>query len=538
MGVVKKLLAITAVALLFVSCTRNSSSGENSNGAAAPSHVLIVIVDACRADYLRDVNLPNIQQLAQRGVSYTHAMSGMVVSDTPGAHVTMGTGSFPARHGLPDFDFRSAQGAVISPFTFEASHTSQVADLAAASGAPLLASQVRQKLTGPIITVSGTKHYAAVGFAAGQADYVVFLNRYELVSPGGRILCSPDDPCFVDSPPGKQLPADLLAQLKADPDIYHTADIDMDSDDTFAGAVAARLVREYRPALLMVNLPATDSRGHWAGGPLHRDKMAYTLLNADQQIGRILDAYREAGLLDQTLVIVAGDHGMVPNVHAVDPAAITALINQQGAQVVVPTDGNAYRPVLWIDPPEKAAVVANAIARANLDGILGVYYRQTVAGETRYVGAPGTTAAGDAQLDAVYAWLLATTACVQGPDVVLVTRENTMIAPFDYTQTMATGHSELTWGAQHVPLIIAGPGVAAGVSRDTPAMLADFAPTIAAALHLPFDQYEGLPLVDAFSDQADPADAARLAARTASLSAIQDRLIAQCEADGSQWCQP
>ena len=531
----KSRVVIAVCSLLLVMCA--NQSGREQDNPNVPKHVLIVVIDACRADYLQNVALPYLQALAARGTTYRRAMAGIIVSDTPDAHVTIGTGSVPARTGIPDFNFRSAEGDLISPFNWKSIHSSRVADLVTAAGVPVLAEQVRHRLDGPVIAVSGSKHYATVAFQAGQADYAVFLNRHEMTLPSGLFECSTADPCFVDSPPGQELPDDVLMNLKTNPEIYRTSDMSAEDDDTFAGAVSAALVRRFHPALMMVNLPATDTRGHWTGGPLNPDKLAFTLLNADQQIGRILAAYQDTGLLDRTLVIVVSDHGMVPNINTIRSNPVTALINHEGAEVLLPPEGKAYRPFLWLDPPDRGQAAAEAIAQANIDNVLGVYYRQTIGDTMNYVGVAGTVVAADAGLDAAYRWLLDTAACIQGPDLVLITRENTMFGANDATVDLVTNHATVSWGAQHVPLVIAGPGIAAGQTSNTPAVLADLAPTIAALVGLPYNDYQGLPLVDAFASEPTTADVNLLATRTNELQEVQDRLIAQCEADGSEWCE-
>jgi len=78
------------------------------------------------------------------------------------------------------------------------------------------------------------------------------------------------------------------------------------ADDQVAERAAA-LVREHAPDLLFVHLPNVDQEGHahgW-GSPQQRAAAA----RADQAVGRIEDALRERGLLDETVVIVTADHG-------------------------------------------------------------------------------------------------------------------------------------------------------------------------------------------------------------------------------------
>jgi hypothetical protein len=537
MGVVKKLAAVVALGLLLVSCT-----DVRNECAPRPRRVLLIVLDGCRADYLTIAALPNLQQLARRGTTFSRAMGGIVVSDTPPSMVTLATGSFPNRHHAPDFVWRSSAGEIIEDFSWPASHSDVLADWVAATGAPVFARDASAGVNGPVVAVSGTKYFAAVGLGLGHADYTVFMNYDpddQDDAATGQIVCSPANPCFVDSPPGQELPAALVAQLRSNPDLYRTTAMDLEGDDTWTGALAATLVGPLRPGLMMVVLPAIDLRGHLVGGPRTPEKMTLAMINADHEIGRILDAYRQAGLLDETLVIVTGDHGMVGNDHVIDTATMTALVQEQGARVVIPKDGKARQAIMWLDPIDRAPAVAAAMVAAQIDGLLGVYVRHTAPdGSVSYVGQPGSPADADPTLDAAYSWLLATVACAEGPDIVLATREDTIIDSHDPAKYRNAYHTEVTWGAQHMPLIMAGPGIATGLTTDTPALLVDLAPTIAAALGLPYSAYQGLPLVDALTRPPDASIGVRLAERSATLQAVQDRLIAQCEEDTGHACEP
>ncbi len=62
------------------------------------------------------------------------------------------------------------------------------------------------------------------------------------------------------------------------------------------------------PSLVMINLTTTDSAGHgW--GP-HSDIMKEVLSQTDFRIGKILELYKNAGILDKTLFVLTADHGM------------------------------------------------------------------------------------------------------------------------------------------------------------------------------------------------------------------------------------
>ena len=62
------------------------------------------------------------------------------------------------------------------------------------------------------------------------------------------------------------------------------------------------------PNLLGISFYATDAAGEQRGP--HSDLLRESLRNTDSHIGQILDAYRDAGIFDETLFVFTADHGM------------------------------------------------------------------------------------------------------------------------------------------------------------------------------------------------------------------------------------
>lgn len=70
---------------------------------------------------------------------------------------------------------------------------------------------------------------------------------------------------------------------------------------------AVEIIRQTRPDVMFVHLPNVDNAGHGVGWGT--PEQLAIVKSADDCIGRLLDAYREIGRLDSTLVIVTADHG-------------------------------------------------------------------------------------------------------------------------------------------------------------------------------------------------------------------------------------
>lgn len=79
------------------------------------------------------------------------------------------------------------------------------------------------------------------------------------------------------------------------------------SKDQIVGDEAVKLILEHKPQVLFVHFPENDSVGHKYGWGSHEQETS--IANADKQLGRVIDALKQVGVYDQTLIIINADHG-------------------------------------------------------------------------------------------------------------------------------------------------------------------------------------------------------------------------------------
>lgn len=80
-----------------------------------------------------------------------------------------------------------------------------------------------------------------------------------------------------------------------------------DDDDDKAADSAAAIIRNRKPTLTFIHLDGADEAGHEYG---HRTAEYYKAVNElDTRIGKIVNAVKAAGIMDETLIIVTADHG-------------------------------------------------------------------------------------------------------------------------------------------------------------------------------------------------------------------------------------
>lgn len=94
---------------------------------------------------------------------------------------------------------------------------------------------------------------------------------------------------------------------------YHALAPDYNANPTALGDMAARYITEKKPNLFAVVYDNPDHVGHADG----HDTPAYyeKLKELDGYIGQIVDAVKEAGMLDNTIFIITADHGGINKGH-------------------------------------------------------------------------------------------------------------------------------------------------------------------------------------------------------------------------------
>jgi len=92
-------------------------------------------------------------------------------------------------------------------------------------------------------------------------------------------------------------------------------------------------------------------------------------------------------------------------------------------------------------------------------------------------------------------------------------------------------HGGASWNAEHIPLILSGPGVRQGIHSSYPATIYDIAPTILALSQAPWTGMDGMPLYDAFT-APDVAGAAAQAALDPQRQSMVAALKLQAHQDG------
>jgi tetratricopeptide (TPR) repeat protein len=251
MAAVKRVvLAGLVVALLVVFVVvrqRRDAAVSESHGARPAPNVLLITIDTLRADRVGRGLTPAIDELARRGTAYTNVRAAAPL--TLPSHVSLLTGTLPPVHGVRE------NGVIFDKKT------------------PTIA---------PAFKAAGYRTAAFVG------AYV--LNR--------RFGLDEGFDTYDDAVRRDMARAELLEAERPGAEVVDAALNWLMSD----GAPFFLWIHMYDP-----HAPYAPPAEYLAkaGGRPYDGEVAY----ADAQVGRVITALRERGLLDRTIVAVTGDHG-------------------------------------------------------------------------------------------------------------------------------------------------------------------------------------------------------------------------------------
>lgn len=257
---------------------------------------LIISIDGLDARYLnrRDeygLKIPNLRRLMTEGTAARGVVSVMPSVTYP-AHTTIVTGTLPVRHGIYGNELPEPPAGTARREWYWY--------------APLIQAET--------LWDAARKRGLKVGMVSwpvgvGAGDY----NVPEIVRFGGTLHDT------LERIRENTLPRGLLNEIeKRDPKLYALAD--KDEQDDMRTRMAEYIIREKRPDLMLVHLFDLDHFEH-VKGPFTPEAFA-ALEKADAYIGRMLEAARRAGTLDETAVFIVSDHGFMPISKQVHPGVL------------------------------------------------------------------------------------------------------------------------------------------------------------------------------------------------------------------------
>lgn len=442
-------VALLVLVLLFAA----SPSGQGTPARAAARHVVLISIDGLRPDYYlptaaRRPRTPALDALVQRG-SWAEGVLSQFPSLTYPSHTSIVTGVRPARHGIVQNTIFAPDGGGTWYFESSALRSTTIWDAARTAG----------------LTTAGISWPVTVG---AKMDYLLPETNQ-----------APRDSTWLDLMRRQSTPGLVDAVVEKLGGFEPNANRDYVQRDRFSTAAASVIIEQHRPNLLMIHFVEADTAQHQHGP--HSPQAIAALERIDAAIGSVVRSLEAAGILEETAIVITGDHGFYRVHSAFQPNVVlreAGLLKVNDRGQVTEWEAVAHRSAIRLKHPGDAALAARVerlfvdLAEGRYRGLFRVVDRAEI---TRRGGDP------DALLFLEPIEGYTTAAGTSGEFLVASARGG----DHGYTPDAP---------AMHTGLVIAGAGVKPGVVVPLARQL-DIAPTIARLLGFEMKDVEGAPMV-------------------------------------------
>lgn len=292
--------------------------------AQTAKHVIFITIDGFRPDFYLDSEwqTPNLHTLMNDG-AYAKGVNSVFPSMTYPSHTTIVTGVQPAKHGVFYNNVFTPDGAPQQPYWQDSSIHSPTIWKAAKEKGMTVAS-----LYWPV-----------------SANAPVDYNIPDIGGLGDGVREQ------------YSLPQGFYAEVKKE--VFGGVDkIDAGKNQNIA-KIAAYVIKKSKPELMTIHVFSVDGAEHAVG--CYGARVQEAVADADAAVGIIIDALKTAGIWENTVLLVGGDHGFYdvkktisPNVWLKEAGLITDLKTGDWKAQFNSVGGSAY---LYLkDPSDKATI--------------------------------------------------------------------------------------------------------------------------------------------------------------------------------------
>ncbi len=486
--------------------------------AAGSRHVVVVVFDGMRPDFVTAETTPNLWALAQRGVFFA-SHHPVYLSATEVNGVAMATGTYGARSlVIANTDYRPLIDPQKSVGIEKPENVRKGDEM---SGGHYLA----------VPTVAEILHAHGLATAIAGAKQVALLHDRAVRAGGPGV-----SPVLYE---GAVMPSSLGSALDSMLGTFPAVAADenkMARDAWTTRALIGTLWKDAVPAYSLLWLAEPDASQH-ATGPGTTQALA-AIKSSDTNLGLVLAELEKRGLRDSTDVLVVSDHGFSTISRKVDVAGELSKAGldakrevpgrlQPGEVLAVSNGGST---LLYVGGHD-AAVCRRLVATLQEQDWTGVIFAREPA--------EGTFPLSEAHIDSP-----------QAADFVVALRwdreknsngtAGRIVSDFASATAKLGNHASLSAYDMHNTLVAAGPGFRRGVSNPLPSANLDLAPTILWLLGLRDEaaKMDGRVLGEALSGDAPPLktfELKRLTSRRETAAGTWEQYLQVSEVNGVRY---
>jgi Type I phosphodiesterase / nucleotide pyrophosphatase len=539
---------LAAASLLVLVCTAALTGHTTAQDPAAPRLLVVLVVDQMRHDYLERMAphwTGGLKRLLTEGAVLDLNFYPYLQTVTCAGHATIGTGAFPATHGIilnawwrgtknaSCTDDASVQSVAYEPGAEAVGHSARELLV------PTMADRLRQASPQSRVVSVSLKPRSAI-MLAGSGGVVSWLDDHNVWATSTAFATAPDPDvqAFVDAhsraalreqvwdrssdpswytgtdaavgetPPRgwtAEFPHPLAGGPGTDPAQFYTLWETSPYADAYLGAMVADLVARKKLGqgtavdYLGVSFSALDYVGHRFGPDSF--EVQDTLLRLDRTIGDLLDALDRHVGKGRYLLGLSADHGVAPlpdarRARGEEGGRIPNPLVQQTANAAFTT---FFGPGPHVARAEYTQLYLSTATQEKLreaPDALGPVLKalEQLPGVARALPSAGLERERSSSDPIVRAAALSYVPGRSG-QIVIVPKPYYIIGSTD-----GTTHGTHQAYDQHVPLIFFGAGVRPG-HYQTPSTPADLTPTLASRIDLEMPGVEGVPLNGIFTDR-------------------------------------
>jgi predicted AlkP superfamily pyrophosphatase or phosphodiesterase len=529
-------------------CAFVVSPRAQTREGSTPSLLVILVVDQMRFDYVErfaDRWTHGMKRIVTDGAVFERALYPYLNTVTCAGHATIGTGTYPATHGviLNEWWQRSMNRSMpctedprVRPVPY-GGEPEPLGHSAHRLRVPTLADRLRAERPASRAVVLSMKARSAVMLAGQSGTAVAWLSDANTWATSAAYADAPvsqvqafiaDNPIerdraihwdrllparayeMVDDGVGERpplgwtptFPHPLAGNIDATEDRF--ADLWRRSPyaDQYLGRMAAALAASFQLGqrnsidVLAVSFSALDYIGHDFGPDSH--EVQDTLFRLDRTLGDLLAALDAGVGRDRYVVALSADHGVgeIPEARTEaggDAGRVAAAAIRQVAEAAM-TAAHGIGPHIAHVENTQIYLTDAARQRASADRTVLMPIINAVArmDGVLHVFPSHDLTSRRASVDPIERAAALSHHPLESGDIVVVRKPHWISS----TSSAAT-HGSLQHYDQHVPVIFMGRAFKPG-RYATPASPADLAPTLAALIGLPLPQVDGRVLSDAF----------------------------------------
>ena len=404
-----------------------------------PKHVFLIVVDAMKYDYLRRHQLPNIQALVAKGVSFENAIASNVKAETAPGFATISTGAYVKDHGISGSSDWYDRESKDLKYIFDETTGKLFMER------PGIAEFIKSIEPSAKVAAISSKDRHALLLAGDGADVVAYSYREHTDREGhfsGSGMSS-DNYVWVERV-GHELPA-YLKDMKVPRRVdwngtgFNHSDVDTAMTpyiDEFIMDGALRILEQEQPKLLLIGLVGPNIVAHTLSTT--SPEMDHSMAVVDQQIGRLVGQVKAMGWMDDSLFIVTADHGMAEKPNSID---LVAEFNSRGHKDLVDNIAHMYKGAaggLYLHDSKQEVIDETVAALRKIEHVSGAWH----------------------QFDSKAPWFIRRGAHKRSPDIIVLPEFRYQILPLGASDLVhETTHGAPYFDDLSIALIFSGCGV-------------------------------------------------------------------------------